>query len=207
MEGGASGGNPNRGFATLGDQYPIVIEGGTSADDLGGAATVGLPRDCPFIQVDATKPDLLETITHELGHCTNVPHHGNEAILVRRVRVLQTYTDGPIVHPQGEVTPFPPGSFQLYFDGSGVSPASGDSHCFMHYVPAFVLSTSGDPNNLELTDQNDATHPGKASNRGHARYTKTRFCGEPSTWETTSKQVPAEGGNCMSRFCVNHRKH
>lgn len=199
--------NPNHGHASIGEQYPIVIEKGASPEDLGGAATVGLPRDCPYLQVDTSKADVLETITHELAHCTNVTHHGDEAILIKKVRVRWAYKDGTVDHPEGEETTYPEGTFQVLFDRSGKSVSSGDTQCFMHYVAAFGVSSVAQDNKLELTDQDGKTHMGFPSNRGHARYKKTRFCSDQVKDFEGKPIAKAQHGNCLAQFCVNHLKH
>lgn len=79
--------NFNRGYATAGPQKALhMTDWGLAAGVAGQASLVGTPNVVDWIRIDTVKASYVqgsvsaaEVIAHELGHGTNLPHHGEAA--------------------------------------------------------------------------------------------------------------------------------
>lgn len=76
--------NFNRGYATAGPQKALhIMDWGLDAGVAGQASVIGTPNVVDWIRIDTVKASYVqgsvsaaEVIAHELGHGTNLPHHG-----------------------------------------------------------------------------------------------------------------------------------
>jgi len=103
-------------------------------------------------------------------------HHGDgKAVDIVKVEFLEDVT-GPHGErwKQGDVMNAAPGETWFLVSETGGSPSSGDTHCYMTYVPTMVQDPAGP---ARLWDAAGNRFRGRIVERGSAQFSLDRFCG------------------------------
>lgn len=218
--------NPNRGEASLSEQYVLWLLPGAGAlepDDEGGAnmkpgwGPPGPPRDCEGVYVNLAvaqggapfdpSKKVKNTITHELAHGCRVKHHGEQKVNVVKVEYLVDHVDDAgKKHPKGSIET---GNWSLGLlakPGTGASFSSGDTHCYMTYKLNFIESATAPP--FALWDAAGRRFTGLFYKCASGECVQTQFCDDESGWHIGLAGPPDDKrGHCLRQFCVNHLKH
>jgi hypothetical protein len=190
--------NFNYHTAHLGDQHLIYMMAADCPGCLGEAipeeSPIGPPKTCQLVRIDINKLNRLgwektsATIAHELAHCSNVSHHGDNNYKVKEYKYHDRKTGFY------EIQKSPVGRTVAAMGGQN----SGDMECVMRYNSAYLYETPFGPYSWEKII------PGEPS---------TTVYGEPYPREPaglifceaqagTGPLGPAKRGNCLAQFCV-----
>jgi hypothetical protein len=200
--------NFNHGLAHLCDVHVIWLENGEAAGRLGWAVGgPGTPKKIERVIIDVARCmgsrwkqlDVANTVAHELGHCCNVQHHGED-----------NYDTGEVWRKLGgEWYPLGEGDWVVAAPGMQ---NSGDQNCVMRYPYAsYYQYAQGqyrwhDPNNPNAWVYGESYPPAELPGEIFCTSPKGTGVNAPD-YKPVSKSGDATLGNCAAQICVNDLKH
>ena len=198
--------NPNRGFATRGQQHLLKMWNETLPGLFGHGVGngPGTPKTIKEVEIDVAAclarghGELQSTIAHELAHGCNVRHHGSGNYKVKEVEFLM-----------------PDGTWSEYTSKEPLGVAaqggqeSGVEQCIMRYEgEAFYENPKG---TVRWKKSNGALQQGELY--GSFENPGTIFCEKPDGTGVNDSKRPggskagnASVGICKKQFCVNDNK-
>jgi hypothetical protein len=205
---------------TLGNTYVLFLYNRSLGDGTVGetAGGPGVPSSITAVEIDAgviasgygarAADALRSTIAHELGHATNIWHHGSNDYSVGDVTCRKP--DGAVVNhlcsskPKGSVGKSSGDCFEVAAKGGKYS---GNDHCLMRYdMTSFFEDPQGNcqwrvGNRLVTGSEYGADPPG------------TTVCDSPKGTGVNDASNPhnkagdATKGDCIHQLCLKNGRH